>query len=131
MGRRVKIDDAVVLEALASAGKPLSAYELIDRMGDGPKPTPPLIYRALERLIAVGNVHRLEASKRFVACSHQHHGHEVVLAVCSDCNGVTEIEDHGLCDLLDKWREAFDFLPTQRVFELVGRCHDCRTTALA
>ena len=51
-----------VLGALLSRHRPLGAYEVIDELAKSmPRPAPITVYRALDILMATGNVHRNEA----------------------------------------------------------------------
>lgn len=133
MPRPPSISDDQVLAAMSEARAPLTAYDLIERLktDSGAAPKPPVVYRALERLIASGRIHRLESRRAFVPCQSDGHKHETVLIVCSACGSVTEIEDHELCRSLARWSRETGYRFDQRVFEVNGLCPDCapRTAA--
>jgi len=61
-----------ILEILASEGRPLGAYEMIDRVAEatGKRPAPISIYRALDFLLENGLIHRLASRNAFLACGH-------------------------------------------------------------
>ena len=63
----------MIVEALKSAGRPVSAYEIIDQLREQAVLAPQTVYRALDRLIASGSAHRLESLNAFVACAHATH----------------------------------------------------------
>ncbi len=128
MARARAIDDDLMIKTMKEANHPLSAYDLIDILPGDTKPKPPVVYRALERLRAEGRVHRLENLKAFIACDGHKHEHETVFAICTNCQKVEELEDHGLCDLLSGWQRKTGFKPQQRTFEIVGHCADCQTS---
>ena len=46
----------VVLDELRTGGRPLTAYQLLDRLRVHGFQAPPTVYRALERLLALGLV---------------------------------------------------------------------------
>ncbi|MCB1460156.1 MAG: transcriptional repressor, partial [Nitratireductor sp.] len=60
----------LVLNALVAAGGPLSAYGILDQLREEGFRAPLQVYRALEKLVDQGKVHRLESLNAFVACSH-------------------------------------------------------------
>lgn len=126
MARARAIDDETLIDIMQKAAAPLSAYDLLEILPDTPKPKAPVIYRALERLSDQGLVHRIESLKAFVACDGHSHAHETLFAVCQDCKRVQEIEDHGLCSLLNQWQKTTGFKPQQKTFEIVGQCADCQ-----
>ncbi|GAF76572.1 unnamed protein product, partial [marine sediment metagenome] len=58
----------VVIKALAAIGQPLSAYRILDLdcVRDAGLKAPLTIYRALDKLVALGLVHRIESLNAFV-----------------------------------------------------------------
>ena len=62
----------IVAATLRKAGRPLTAYEVLDALKGMGVSGPPTVYRALDKLIADGRVHRLESLNAFVLCSHSH-----------------------------------------------------------
>ncbi|PCJ68436.1 MAG: hypothetical protein COA62_14815 [Rhodobiaceae bacterium] len=125
MARARTLDDDLLIKVMKRAARPLSAYDLLDLLPDEPKPKPPVIYRALDRLSAKGQVHRIESLKAFIACDGHKHNHETVFTICTDCNKVEEIEDHGLCDLMSIWKQKTNFTAQQKTFEILGQCAKC------
>jgi len=76
--------------ALADAGRPVKAYDLLPVLGDGTSPAKPATaYRALEFLEVLGLVHRVAGINAFVLCSHGGGAHVTALYVCENC-GVAE-----------------------------------------
>ena len=75
----------LVYDALTGAKTPLSAYTLLDQLRDAGFRAPLQVYRALEKLIEIGQVHRLESINSFVAC--QQLRHEVVFPVWTTSEG--------------------------------------------
>ncbi len=121
-----------VLEHLhAAAGKPLSAYELLDRMAQrhGRRPGPPTVYRALDFLVEQGLVSRIESRNAFVPCAHPHHRHSCVFFVCRECSASVEIENRVIDTLIDRDASELGFHVSRRVVELQGICSKCRAEA--
>jgi len=125
MARARTIDDKALIQAMKKANRPLSAYDLLDLMPEGPKPKPPAIYRALDRLNIESRVHRIESLKAFVPCDGHTHAHETVFAICESCHKVEEFEDHKLCGLLTSWKKETGFTPSHKTFEILGQCAEC------
>ena len=80
-----------VLDALRQAARPMSAYELIDRLEPHGMHWPPTVYRALKKLVERGLVHRVESLNAFVVCDHSHNeslgkaASLVAFALCREC----------------------------------------------
>ena len=98
------VRDKMISEALRGAGRPVSAYDLINELRDKAILAPQTVYRSLDRLIADGQVHRLESLNAFVACRHPSHRGAAVFAICDDCGTVTEFDEPGAVHHLAAWR---------------------------
>ena len=119
--------EAQVHAALRRAGKPLSAYSLLDGLRDKGFRAPLQVYRALEKLIAAGEVHRLESLNAFVACRHKtcaNHG-AAMFAICNDCGYVSEFADAELANRVRNSAETSGFALERTTIELHGLCRDC------
>lgn len=119
--------DRLIVEALQRAGRPVSAYEIIDRLRDKAVLAPQTVYRALDRLIAGGQAHRLESLNAFVACRQAEHHGAVVFAICEGCGTVTEFDEPQAIERLAGWAKRHTFSVRQMTLELRGRCAACRT----
>lgn len=116
-----------VLAILREQGQPQSAYDLLGHMRDSnPRLAPTSIYRALSALVERGEIHKVESTKCFVACQHNHHAQGCVMAICDDCGTV---EEHLLPRLISDLSVAAaksGFAPTKHVVEMHGRCSTCQ-----
>ena len=54
-------------------------------------PIRPTVYRALNELIQLGMVHRLQSRSAFVACDHGACNGKAAFAICRQCEKVVEI----------------------------------------
>ena len=118
----------MIVDALRGAGRPVSAYEIIDQLRGKATLAPQTVYRALDRLIASGSAHRLESLNAFVACAHSHTG-AAVFAICDMCGSVTEFEEPRAIAALAAWAKKTKFQTRAMTLELRGRCVDCAPPA--
>ena len=116
-----------VLEQLLSAGHPLGAYDLIQRLGAvrNTPLAPPAIYRSLDFLLANGLAHKLETSRTYVACVHPDHAHTAQFLICRRCGTVVEIGDEELSAAALALGERTGFVVEQQAVELTGVCAGC------
>lgn len=121
----------MIVEALRDAGRPVSAYELIDQLRGKAVLAPQTVYRALDRLIAGGAAHRLESLNAFVACSHHRHEGRAIFAICETCGTVDEFDEPNAVDSLAAWAKAAKFSVREMTLELRGRCRACARTEQA
>ncbi|MEM7696346.1 MAG: Fur family transcriptional regulator [Pseudomonadota bacterium] len=125
-GRRFTANRRKALQLLLEAGRPLSAYELLERLtSEGFASQPPVAYRALDFLIEQGFVHKLRDRKTFVACQHPSENHGAGFLICRDCGRVREVcvePQHGAFGAAA--REA-GFRIERTVLEAEGVCDRC------
>lgn len=123
-------NQSLVFGVLKQAAAPRSAYDILDGLrGEGFR-APLQVYRALEKLMEMGLVHRLESLNAFVACSdpHDHEGHDhgvTAFAICEDCGSVTEFHDGTIEGRLSDWQKSKHFKPEKTTIEIRGHCRDC------
>ena len=117
---------AQVLRLVAAAGKPIKAYDLLDRMKQGSaSAAPPSVYRALDFLLAQGFIHRLESINAFIGCHHPQVRHSVPFLICDACQDAIELEDVSIPDMLDAQARAVGFRPRAQTLEVHGLCAAC------
>ena len=120
-------NQALVLDQLADAAVPLGAYAILDQLRDQGFRAPLQVYRALDKLVELGLVHRLESLNAFVACQHRHgkdHG-LTAFTICENCGAVHEFHDHEVADLLAERSRTAGFSPRKSTIEISGLCIDC------
>ena len=120
-------NQSLVMGALAEAGGPLSAYPILDRLRDQGFRAPLQVYRALDKLVEFGMVHRLESLNAFVACRHPGcDGHRnIAFTICEKCGQVSEISDDELSDRLRTLAGGSGFVLQKSIVELRGICCGC------
>lgn len=129
-GVRLTEQRRIVLRLLSRAERPLSAYELLDLLcTELPNPAPPTVYRALDFLLEQGLIHKLESLHAYVGCNHPEHQHAGQFLICSDCGGVSEVEDPGVQDRLQAAGKAVGFVSERPIIEVMGTCASCNDKA--
>jgi len=120
-----------VLETLAESHRTLGAYEIMERMaGEGPRPAPITVYRALDFLVENGLVHRIESRNAFLACigDHPAGGGTTVFLICERCGAVGEASSPAVAETLQAAARSVGFTPKARVIEVTGICRHCGET---
>ena len=123
--RELSFNNDKVLSVLSRSNKPLSAYDLLDRLSEFGLKAPPTIYRALDALIKKGLIHRIESLNAYVACHGHDHHHTSQFAVCTSCHNALEIEDDSLSQHIQKMGDKFLGQIQGSVIELLGTCRSC------
>lgn len=117
-----------VLELLLTSGRATKAYTLLDEMRKVHSGSaPPTVYRALDFLLSVGLVHRVESINAFAACHDLTHCHHGMLLVCQRCGAVSEMHEPEIERvLLDKIKRS-GYRLSNDAAELKGVCPECQT----
>lgn len=127
MARSLRRNHQHIYEALRAAGRPMSAYQVLDSVREHGISTAPTVYRALDYLVGKGQVHRLETMNAYVACSDPGHVHDVpVFAICTTCRGTEELTGVGVLKVLERQAEEAGFAIDRATVEIEGRCATCR-----
>ena len=108
--------------------RPLTAYELIDRVSTDTIWAPPTVYRALRRLIEQGLIHRLESRNAFLACTVSHQKNEwAVFTIWDRCDESQELIDEELASILKAHAKQKSFQVREMTLELRGLFRLCAT----
>jgi Fur family transcriptional regulator, zinc uptake regulator len=122
----------LVLRVLLSAEAPMTAYEILRALRRYGIMGPPTVYRALNRLMGSGHVHRLESINAYLACANQHHNHGLaVFAICRNCRHVDELAEGALARHLQNNAKRNGFYVEATTIELTGQCVSCAKDRLA
>lgn len=120
-------NQSLVLKALEKSKVPLTAYHILDGVRREGIKAPLQVYRALDKLVEQGLVHRVESISAFVACrSHDRKVHgETVFMICESCGDVRECSDEKTASVLRKLARTEDFALARSSIELKGKCGKC------
>jgi len=118
-----------VLEIVWRGHKPLGAYEVLEFLrAERGRAEAPTVYRALEFLLDLGLIHRLESLNAYIGCVYPGSRHASQFIICQDCGNTTELDGSELARAIDWRAQTMGFTVSQRVIEVRGNCADCRAT---
>jgi Fur family zinc uptake transcriptional regulator len=130
-GPKLTKNQSIVIGALKQAGRPLSAYQILDIeavRGAGLK-APLTIYRALDKLVEHGLVHRIESLNAFVVCEEEAHVEPAAFMICRECKQTIEFPATSIRRQMAKQAEAHGFRIEQINLEVTGLCAACQMAA--
>ena len=125
-GHRLTDPRLHVLEIIKKTSAPLTAYDILDRLGKYlDKPKPPTAYRAIEFWQEHGFIHRIESMNAYILCSagHSHEGSQFM--ICDNCGHVSEAHLCSIPASLGEKASSKGFSVTHWSVELHGQCSDC------
>ena len=118
----------IVLNLLENSGEPLKAYTILsDTQKKGIK-APTQVYRALDKLIEIGKVHKIESKNSYVACniSNCTAMASTSFLICEKCEKVTELEKENLKSFFGGISERLNFEYSDHNLEIFGFCNTCK-----
>ena len=118
----------IVLNLLENSGEPLKAYTILsDTQKKGIK-APTQVYRALDKLIEIGKVHKIESKNSYVACniSNCTAMTSTSFLICEKCEKVTELEKENLKSFFGGISERLNFKYSDHNLEIFGFCSTCK-----
>ena len=116
-----------VLQYLQQQNRPVSAYEILEGLRSDGVTASTTVYRALEKLMNAGRIHRIESLNAWTVCCREHDEKIPVFAICDDCGIVTEHIDTDFKNSVASLSKTTGFEPNHSVLEIHGRCSDCVT----
>lgn len=126
-GARLTVIRRRVLELVWKSHQPVGAYELLDILkNERHNAQPPTVYRALDFLLELGLVHRIESLNAYVGCSTPESVHPSQFLICRDCGAAAEISDRRLDKAISCLAKDVGFSILHRTLEVEGLCPNCR-----
>ena len=117
-----------VLDILENSSEPLKAYTILfDIQKKGIK-SPLQVYRALDKLIEIGKVHKIESRNTYVACKHEGCNAKTSTSflICEACDKVKELTGNNLFSYFSKQSDKNNFQYRKHSLEIYGLCESCK-----
>ena len=113
---------------LENAKEPLKAYKILFDTQKKGITAPPQVYRALDKLIEIGKVHKIESKNSYIACTHKNCNSSTNTAflICETCDHVSELTQKNLPSYFAKQSEQADFKYAKHNLEIYGICKYCK-----
>ncbi|CAB3852850.1 Fur family transcriptional regulator [Achromobacter ruhlandii] len=120
----------LVLSALHQSREPLSAYGLLDRLrreDEAGFKAPAQVYRALDALMELGLVHRLESLNAYTPCQDPERCRPgpTAFTICGTCTRIDEFVGNGISRDLKRRIAAQAFTVNKVSIEIHGQCPAC------
>lgn len=121
----------LVLKILVNEGKPLGAYEILQKLSNQiDKPHPPTVYRAIQFWHQEGFIHCIDSLKSYVVCTNEHHIGHTQFLVCTACNYAKELDCAINFSPIPKIAKNNKFSIRNYTLEIKGLCNNCTMSAV-
>ena len=122
----------MVFQIIEKAKGPLKAYSILyDVQKKGIK-APLQVYRALDKLLELGKIHKIESKNAFVACKNSNCEitKATAFSICEKCEKVTEINNSKLTNYLSNFQDTTGMKYSKYNLEFFGFCKKCKYSSL-
>ena len=118
----------VVLEIILKAKEPLKAYSILYNVQKKGIKAAPQVYRALDKLVEIGKIHKIESRNVFVACKNSNCevSNATAFSICEKCEKVTEINNPKLSQYLNSFKDNTGMKYKRYNLEFFGICKKCK-----
>ena len=118
----------IVLDLIEKSRGPVKAYSILNNVQKKGINAPPQVYRALEKLIKLGKIHKVESKNAFVACKNSNCEitKATIFSICEICEKVTEISNTNLSKYLSNFKDKDGMKFNKYNLEFFGLCKKCK-----
>ena len=127
MQQELSHNQKLVHKLLKKSNKPLKAYSILFEIQKMGIKSPTQVYRALDKLIEIGKVHKIESKNSYVACKNTNclNKSSTSFLICNSCEKITEIEDETMSEQFSNLCKKFNSNYSQHSLEIFGTCSSC------
>tara|TARA_B100000963_G_scaffold332439_1_gene323964 strand:+ start:273 stop:671 length:399 start_codon:yes stop_codon:yes gene_type:complete len=117
----------IVFDIIEKAKEPLKAYSILFDVQKKGINAPLQVYRALDKLVKIGKIHKIESRNAFIACQNSNCqiSKATVFSICESCEKITEIHNHKLSKHLKEFRDNSGMKYSKYNLEFFGLCKKC------
>ena len=118
----------IIFDLIDKSLEPLKAYTILYNVQKKGINAPQQIYTALDKLVEIGKIHKIESKNAFVACrnSNCEISKATAFSICESCEMVDEISDTKLSKYLSNFNHKKGMKFKRFNLEFFGTCKKCK-----
>ena len=118
----------IIFDLIHKSPEPLKAYTILFNVQKKGIKAPPQVYRALDKLVEIGKIHKIESKNAFVACRNSdcEISKATAFSICESCEVVDEISDVKLSKYLSSFNHKKGMKFKRFNLEFFGLCQKCK-----
>ena len=109
--------------------EPLKAYSILFIVQNIGINAPLQVYRALDKLVEIGKIHKIESRNAFIACQNSscQISKATAFSICESCEKVSEISNTKLSKYLSNFADEAGMKYSKYNLEFFGLCKKCKS----
>ena len=118
----------IVLDIIEKSSQPLKAYSILFDVKKKGINAPLQVYRALDKLVEIGKIHKIESRNAFIACKNSkcQITKATAFSICESCEDVTEVSNLKLSNYLNNFADKSGMKYNKYNLEFFGLCKNCK-----
>ena len=118
----------IIFDLIDKSPEPLKAYAILFNVQKKGIKAPLQVYRALDKLVKIGKIHKIESRNAFVACKNSNCqvSKATAFSICESCEDVTEVSNLKLSKYLSNFADKSGMKYNKYNLEFFGLCKNCK-----
>ena len=118
----------IIFDLIDKSSEPLKAYSILFNVQKKGIKAPLQVYRALDKLVEIGKIHKIESRNAFIACQNSscQISNATAFSICESCEKVTEISNPSLSKYLSNIKNKDGMKYNKYNLEFFGLCKKCK-----
>ena len=118
----------IIFDLIDKSSEPLKAYSILFNVQKKGIKAPLQVYRALDKLVAIGKIHKIESRNAFIACQNSscQISKATAFSICESCEQVSEISNTKLSKYLSNIADEAGMKFSKYNLEFFGLCKKCK-----
>ena len=119
----------IIFDFIEKAKEPLKAYSILFNVQKKGIKAPLQVYRALDKLVEIGKIHKIESRNAFIACKNSNCevSNATIFSICNKCENVSEINNPKLSKYLTNFEDDTGMQYNKYNLEFFGLCKKCKS----
>ena len=119
----------IIFDLIKKSNEPLKAYSILSNVQKKGIKAPLQVYRALDKLVQIGKIHKIESKNVFMACQNSkcQVAKATAFSICENCEKVSEIKNSKLFEYLKDFNDKSGMKYKKYNLEFFGVCNECTT----
>jgi Fur family zinc uptake transcriptional regulator len=117
----------IIFDFIEKAKEPLKAYSILFNVQKKGIKAPLQVYRALDKLVEIGKIHKVESRNAFIACQNSscQISKATAFSICEVCEKISEISNSKLSKYLSNFSDNTGMKYSKYNLEFFGLCKKC------
>ena len=119
----------IIFDIINNSSEPLKAYSILFNVQKKGIKAPLQVYRALDKLVEIGKIHKIESRNAFIACQNSscQITNATAFSICESCENVSEISNSKLSKYLANFADESGMKYNKYNLEFFGLCKKCKS----